>query len=159
MLWLVVALLVLPLVELWVILQVAGQIGAAATLLCLVAISLLGAWLVKREGLGVWRRLQTQLQQRRSPHIEVVDGFLLLVAGVLLLAPGFITDVVGLLLLLPPVRAVARRPVLSWARRRVQSQRLVVIGNGRSWIDGHDVIDVESEEATDTRPSMRELRP
>jgi UPF0716 protein FxsA len=157
MLWLVALFVVLPLAELWVIVQVAGQIGALWTLLAMIAVTVVGGWLVKREGLGVWSRLRTQLERGQLPPTEVIDGFLLLTAGLLLLVPGFLTDVVAALVLIPPTRAVFRRFVLTRVRRRPVTGRLVVVGNGRGWAGGTDVIDVDSEEATVARPPIGEL--
>lgn len=101
--------LVVPLVELYVIFQVGQAIGALNTIGILLVDSLVGGWLMKREGLGVMRRLQTQLEQGHVPGKEIVDAFLILFGGALMLAPGFMTDLVGMALLLPPVRAVVRR--------------------------------------------------
>jgi UPF0716 protein FxsA len=86
------------------------------TLALLVLISFVGAWLMKREGLGALRRAQRQVDAGMVPGRELVDGALIVLAGALLLAPGFITDAVGLLLLLPPVRAGVR----SFARHRLE---------------------------------------
>ncbi len=112
--------LVVPLAELAVIIQVGQWIGVLDTLVLLVLISVVGAWLAKREGIGVWRRIQRQLQLGRMPGNELIDGFLILFAGALLLTPGFLTDVLAILLLLPPTRATARR-----ALRRALAWRLV----------------------------------
>jgi UPF0716 protein FxsA len=79
-------------------------------------ISFTGAWLMKREGLTTWRRAQRQVDAGVVPGKELVDGALIVLAGALLVAPGFITDALGLLLLLPPVRAGVR----SFSRRRLQ---------------------------------------
>ncbi len=111
--------LVVPLVELWVIIQVAGGIGVAETLVLLVGVSLAGAWLVRVQGLGVFRRVQQALGERRLPAAELVDGVLILGAGALMLTPGFITDGVGLLLLIPPTRAVVRTMLIGRFRGRV----------------------------------------
>lgn len=100
--------LVVPLVELAVILQVGSAIGALNTIGLLIIISLVGGWLMKREGVGVVRRLRLAVHQGRMPGPELVDGFLVVLGGALMLTPGFVTDVVGLALLLPPVRAVLR---------------------------------------------------
>lgn len=100
--------IVMPLAELYVIIQVGHAIGALNTVLVLVVISVAGAWLARHEGLGVWRRLRTQLEAGRIPAKEMIDGVLILVAGVMLMLPGFVTDVLGLLLLLPPSRAGLR---------------------------------------------------
>ena len=109
MLVLALLFLVIPIVELYVIIQVAHAIGVFDTLGLLVLDSLVGGWLMKREGMGVLRRLQAKLSTGELPSTELVDGFLILFGGALMLAPGFLTDVLGMALLLPPVRAVARR--------------------------------------------------
>jgi UPF0716 protein FxsA len=101
--------LVIPIVELYVIIQVAHAIGIFDTLGLLVLDGLLGGWLMKREGMGVLRRLQSKLATGELPSTELVDGFLILFGGALMLAPGFLTDILGIMLLLPPVRAVVRR--------------------------------------------------
>ncbi len=110
--WLFLIFLVLPIAELAVILQVGQLIGPWYTILLLLAVSAAGAWLVKREGLGVIRRFRRQLEAGAIPGKELADGVLILFAGALLLTPGFITDSVGVLLLTPPVRAVIRASVL-----------------------------------------------
>src|SRR4051812_12761780 len=91
----------MPLAELYVIVQASHVFGVLPTLLILFLVSITGAWLVKREGLGVIRRAQNRVDAGEVPGREVVDGLMILLAGVLLLAPGFITDALGLLLLLP----------------------------------------------------------
>jgi len=101
--------LVLPIAELYVIIQVGQEIGALYTILLLLVISIVGAWLAKREGLGVWRRINEQVNAGKVPGAELVDAFLILLAGALMLTPGFITDVFAILLLLPPTRAFVRR--------------------------------------------------
>ena len=99
---------VTPIVELTVIVQVAGSTGVMNTIGLLILVSLVGAWLVRREGLGILRRAQAELAKGRMPGRELVDGLLVLLAGALMLTPGFVTDAVGLALLLPPVRAILR---------------------------------------------------
>ena len=105
---LVVLFVLVPIVELAVIIQVGQAIGVVETLLLMVVVSVAGAWLVKREGIGVWRRAQRQMDAGVMPGRELVDGVLIMVAGALLLLPGFVSDCLGILLLLPPVRAVVR---------------------------------------------------
>ena len=109
---LTVLFLVIPIVELWVIVAAAQTFGVAPTLVVLVAISVAGAYLCKWAGLGVLLRMQKTVRRGGVPTREVVDGFLVLLAGALLLVPGFVSDVMALALLLPPTRSVARRLVL-----------------------------------------------
>jgi UPF0716 protein FxsA len=115
-------LLVVPIAELWVIVEVAGALGILETLALLVLVSVAGAWLLKQQGMATWLRLKRSLERGDIPAEEVTDGALILLGGALLLTPGFLTDLVGLTLLLPPSRAVIkgsfRRFVVKWAGRR-----------------------------------------
>jgi UPF0716 protein FxsA len=117
-----VALLAIPIAELWVILQVADGIGVLNTIALLILISVAGAWLLKQQGLATWARLQRTLAAGQMPAREVTDGALILFGGALLLTPGFLTDCVGLILLIPPTRALVkglfRRLLARWAERR-----------------------------------------
>jgi UPF0716 protein FxsA len=101
--------LVVPIAELAVIIKVGEWLGVADTLALLILISVVGAWLAKREGIGVWRRIRRQLELGHMPSNELIDGLLILFAGVLLLTPGFLSDVLGIILLLPPTREIVRR--------------------------------------------------
>jgi UPF0716 protein FxsA len=119
---LIVLFIVVPFAELYVILQVVGPaIGAVPTILLLAADSVLGAVLLRSQGRVVWRRFNENLAAGRMPHREVVDGVLVIFGGALLITPGFLSDIVGLVLLVPPTRAVVRRVVF----RRL-GNRLVV---------------------------------
>lgn len=109
---LIIALVAVPLIELFVFVQVGQWIGYLPAIVLLLAFSVVGAYLVKREGLNAWRRAQAQLRAGEIPAAELVDGALILFAGALLLTPGFVTDLVGLLLLIPAMRFFPRR----WAR-------------------------------------------
>ncbi|HYY44932.1 MAG TPA: FxsA family protein, partial [Actinomycetota bacterium] len=92
-------------------------------LAALFVISALGAWLLKRQGMATWRRLQHTLREGRVPASEAVDGGLILLGGALLMTPGFVTDAAGVVLLLPPARAAlkgaARRLLTLWAAKRL----------------------------------------
>ena len=105
---LLLALLCVPLLELYVIIRVAGGMGTGSTILLLIAVSVIGAWIVRRSGLGVLNQIRVRLDRGELPTNELVDGLLILVAGALMLTPGFITDAVGLLLLFFPTRLVVR---------------------------------------------------
>jgi UPF0716 protein FxsA len=122
---LVVLFLVLPVLELAVILQVADGIGVPETIALLLVVSAVGGWLCKREGLGVLRRIRRSLEAHQLPTKELADGGLILLAGALLVTPGFISDVLGIVLLLPPTRAVVRAVLLASLARRA---RLGVVG-------------------------------
>jgi UPF0716 protein FxsA len=107
--WVFAALLVVPVVEIAVIVAVGRTIGGWPTLALLVAESLLGAWLVRREGSRAFGALRSALRDGRMPSRELADAALVLVGGTLLLTPGFVTDIVGFLFILPVTRPLARR--------------------------------------------------
>lgn len=138
--WLVVAFLLVPVVEIAVIVQVGQQIGAWPTVALLVVESLLGAWLVKREGRRTWEALRQTVAEARMPEVQLLDAALVLVGGTLLLTPGFVTDVVGFALVLPFTRPVARRLVARVIERRVtrRSGGTRLVGNRRVPDDRHD---------------------
>ena len=108
-----VAFIVVPLVELYLAIQVADVIGGWWTVLVLFVISVVGATLVRREGTAAWRRFREALGAARLPATEVVDGALVILGGALLLTPGFLTDALGLLLVIPPSRHAVNRAVRS----------------------------------------------
>ncbi len=105
---LLLLLLCVPLLELYVIIQVAGGMGNGQTILLLILVSVAGAWMVRRSGLGVLNQIRNRLNLGQLPATELVDGLLILLAGALMLTPGFITDAVGLLLLFLPTRVLVR---------------------------------------------------
>ena len=117
-----VILIVIPVAELWIIVQVAHHIGFLDTLGLLILISIAGAFLLKQQGLATWRRMQDALARGEMPGKEATDAFLVMLGGALLLTPGFLTDVVGIVLLLPPTRALfkgaTRRVFAGWVNRR-----------------------------------------
>lgn len=125
--WWILALLFvgLPILEIYLIVQLGQVIGPWWTILVLLAMGALGSWLVKHEGARAWKALQSALASGRMPGTELADGALILVGGTLLLTPGFVSDVFGFFCILPFTRPLARR-VLA----RVVSRRLVVLGPG-----------------------------
>jgi UPF0716 protein FxsA len=119
--WLLVtAFVVVPLVEIYVLIQVGQVIGVWWTLLLLIADSIYGGWLIRHEGGRAWQALTNALNSGQMPAKELADAALILVGGTLMLSPGFVTDAMGIVLILPFTRPVARR-VLT----RVVSKRLV----------------------------------
>ncbi len=105
---LVILFIVVPIAELALLIQVGQLIGVWWTILLLVADAVLGSWLLRTQSRAAWRRFNEALANARIPHREVVDGVLVIFGGVLLLTPGFITDIFGLLFLFPPTRVLLR---------------------------------------------------
>jgi UPF0716 protein FxsA len=117
-----VLLLLVPVIEIMVMIAVAQAIGGWLTFLLVIATSALGAWLITREGARAWRALNQALRDGRMPARELADGVVVLVGGTLLLVPGFVTDVAGLLLVLPFTRPVARSLLASVIGRHLVAQ-------------------------------------
>jgi UPF0716 protein FxsA len=111
--------IVVPLAELYVILKVGDAIGALPTIALLAADSVLGSLLLRAQGRSVWRRFNETMAAGRVPHRELLDGVLVVFGGAFLITPGFLTDIVGLLLLLPPTRSVIRGIVARRLGRRI----------------------------------------
>jgi UPF0716 protein FxsA len=120
---LILLFIVVPIAELYVIIQVGELIGLWPTLGLLLLDAVLGSLLLKHQGRSAWRRFNAALAERRFPGKEVVDGVLIIVGGTLLVSPGFISDIVGVFFLLPPTRAISRRLL-----RRFTVGRFTVIG-------------------------------
>ncbi|HEY2716630.1 MAG TPA: FxsA family protein [Solirubrobacterales bacterium] len=125
--FLVLLFIVLPIAEIYVIIQVGQLIGVWPTVALLVLDAVGGSMLLKHQGRGAWRRFNEALAQRRFPGREVVDGVLIVIGGTLLVTPGFITDVFGIFFLLPPTRALARAVL-----RRFTVGRIAVVGSAGS---------------------------
>ena len=109
--------IVAPIAELYTIIQMSGAIGFFNTLGLMIAVGFIGSWLVKREGLRVWRRFNEAVAQGKIPTKEMIDGVLILGAGALLLTPGFLSDVFGLLMLFPVTRAFFRAYLMRRAKK------------------------------------------
>jgi UPF0716 protein FxsA len=118
-LFLVLLFIVLPIAELYVIIQVGELIGLLPTLAILILDGFVGAALARSQGRAAWARFNLAMAERRVPATETFDGAMIIVGGAFLLAPGFITDAIGLALLLPPTRALLRGLIMRMARRRV----------------------------------------
>lgn len=131
--------IVVPIVELYTIIQMSGAIGFINTLGLMILVAVLGTWLVRREGFRVWNRFNDAVAAGQIPTREIVDGVLILGAGALLLTPGFLSDVLGLFMLFPPTRILFR----SYLLRR--SKKGTVLFRGlRASNDGY--IDVDSND-------------
>lgn len=134
MLLLILLFILVPIAEIWVIIQVGSAIGAVATIGLLILDSLLGAWLLRHHGRRTWTRFTETIAAGRMPTNEVADGAMVLFGGALMLTPGFISDILGMLLLLPPTRAVLR-PILL-RRVRITGTTGTTGAPPRSWSGG-----------------------
>jgi UPF0716 protein FxsA len=163
---LLILFIIVPLAELYVIIQVGQEIGALPTIAILVADSILGSVLMRAQGRAAWRRFNLALREGRVPTNEVLDGVLVIFGGALLLTPGFITDIFGLLFLLPPTRALVRGIVLrrvavrmaasaaTWGAGRVAGRRRPGTGTapGQGPGAGYDVEGSATEKDQDRLP-------
>lgn len=128
MLFLALIFIVVPLIEIYVLLQVGQAIGPWWTILLLVVDSLIGVRMLRWQGGLAWRNFQQAVTAGKVPHREVLDGVLIVTGGALLLTPGFVTDIFGLVLLIPPTRAAVRRlAVRLLTRRRAMRWTRVVV--------------------------------
>jgi UPF0716 protein FxsA len=148
--------LIVPLIEIWILIQVGQQIGAFPTILLLILMSIAGGILAKREGLAVWTRFRSALSRGEVPSAEAVDGVLVLFGAALLLTPGFLTDVLGLGLLIPVSRAGVRRVVMKsggWlAAKRFPFLIPLGLVRNRSRKVKARTVTVEPDEQADSRP-------
>ena len=148
---LVVVFVVLPIVEILVILQVGAVIGGWSTVALLVLDSLVGAWLVRREGARAFRALREALGRGAVPSREIADGALVLVGGTLLLTPGFVTDALGVLLLLPFTRPFLRALLVREIGRRM-------LGAGSGFLAGMPVRPGQQRPGTRPHPGAEPPR-
>lgn len=142
LLWLMLLFVTMPLVELWLLIRIAGVIDLGPTILLVVVTGVVGASLARRQGLRTWLRVQHDLAAGRMPGSEIVDALLILVAGVMLITPGLVTDSLGFALLVPPIRGFLKRRVADRFRSRI-----VVMNSGV--VAGSGFIDVEPTDARD----------
>lgn len=114
--------ILLPLIEIWLLIEVGTLIGPWWTILIIVGTAIVGSQLVRRQGMEVFRRVQEHQRRGEVPAIPMLEGLALLLAGLCLIMPGLITGAIGFLLLIPPLRA--------WAARRLLSRMVVMQANG-----------------------------
>ncbi len=139
---LLAALIGVPLIEIGLFIEVGGYIGLWPTLALVVATAIVGSWQLRMQGLATLARGREQLDRGQLPARELFDGFCLVIAGALLLTPGFLTDAVGLALFLPPFRDVLR----TWLARRLEAS-----SQTRVWVDGEEI----RPDGQDKRPQGR----
>lgn len=166
---LVLLFIVVPIAELYVIIQIGQAIGVLPTIALLIVDSVVGAALMRAQGRAAWRRFNAALGEGRVPGREVIDGALVIFGGALLLTPGFLTDILGLILLLPPTRALVRGVlvrrfsgrVVARASRGSEARVGRVFGfqsgprgAGRSRAADDDVVEAEATEVDPRRPQL-----
>ncbi len=145
-----VALIAIPLTELYVLIQIGGQIGALPTILAVVLTAVIGLALIQRQGLTVVREAQAALQSHEMPVKQMFDGLFLFVAGAMLLTPGFLTDAAGFLLLVPPLRSL-----IGWRIWQAMQRRGVGVDPSRR----RGTIDGEFREVDEDRPAGGNILP
>ena len=116
-----------PILELYILVKLGTIFGVGITLLVVIGTGILGASLAKREGLKVWFRIQGEMQNGRFPGNELLDGFLIFVAGVLLLTPGLLTDILGFLTLIPWTRDIFKKWIKEKVRKMMDSGHTDII--------------------------------
>lgn len=153
--FLFIAFITVPIAEIAVFLEVGDIIGFWPTIGIVVLTAFAGTVLLRQQGLATLRKAQASLEQNRFPIDEVFDGVCLLVAGVLLLTPGFVTDAVGLLLFVPPARAVLRRLMARFIATR-GTVEIHAAGRPPDW-GGGTTIDGEFQDITPKNEGPRHL--
>ncbi|TFE27826.1 FxsA family protein [Cohnella luojiensis] len=122
------AVFLLALMELWFIFMVGKWIGGWATLALLIGSGALGAWLIKTEGRKVWQQARQQMEAGQAPGHSLLEGLCVLAGGILLIAPGFLSDIVGLTMLLPFTRPLYRLYIYRWLERKVRNGQFSIYG-------------------------------
>jgi UPF0716 protein FxsA len=132
---LIIAFVLVPLVELYVLIQVGSELGALTTLFLCLFTAALGAFLLRLQGIETLARVQSRIQQGKMPATDLIEGFILLISGALLLTPGFLTDIAGFLCLMPGLRTriaiyILRNMVI---RHRADPHSETIIVEGEFW--------------------------
>jgi len=118
---LLVLLIVVPVVELYTLIEIGKQIGAFTTIGIIVLTGIIGAYLVKNQGFMVLRKIQYDLNQNILPGDSLLQGIIILAGGIFLLTPGFITDIIGFIFLIPISREIVKKYLLIWLKRKINS--------------------------------------
>ena len=140
--------IVMPIIEMWLLIEVGSRIGALSTILLVLLTAMIGAWMLRQQGLSTMFRFNQRLEQGELPATEIFEGLLLAVGGALLLTPGFVTDAIGFACLLPFTRqalvnSLIRRGVVNMSSRQGHYQRHETKRKVHTDRDGHTVIDGE----------------
>ncbi|GFO55993.1 membrane protein FxsA [Geomonas sp. Red276] len=119
---------IIPVIEIYLLIKIGSLIGGFPTVALLLAISLVGAWLVRHQGFRILAEIQRELAQGRLPASQLMDGALVLVGGVLLMTPGFFTDFLGIFFLVPVTRSLIKMWVGLWLQKRLMKGGTIVVG-------------------------------
>lgn len=117
---------IVPLIELYVIMKVGSRIGALPTIALLILTGFAGAWLARSQGFALLHRIQSELAAGRLPTSHLLDGAIVLAGGILLLTPGFCTDILGLILLVPFSRSIIKHSLKLWLQRRINRGTITI---------------------------------
>ncbi len=117
----------IPLVELYLLIRIGQMIGAFHTILLVLLTGMAGAWLARREGTRTLDRIQGLLSRGEMPGEELLDALLIFMAGLVLITPGILTDLLGLFLLVPRGRAFVRKKLGDYFQRRVNAQNVTIV--------------------------------
>ena len=147
---------VLPLLELALLVKIGRAIHVGPTLALVIVTGVVGASLAKHQGLRTLRRIQADLAQGRMPTTELVNGLMILVAGAVLITPGVVTDAFGFALLIPPIRALLRRWVVAYFKKRTVA---TFESSGAYAAKNDDFIDVEARAVSDEERDEQHRRP
>lgn len=139
-LYIIAAILLLPLIEIAVFIWVGGLIGVIPTILLTVVTALAGTVMLRQQGLSLLMRMQKELDAGRAPGNEVMQGAMIVLASILLLIPGFVTDAVGLLLFVPPIREALAKFIVS------RSNVVIVEGGARPRYPDDHVVDLDADD-------------
>jgi len=141
---------IIPVLELWLLIEIGGVIGFFPTVMVVIITGISGAWLAKMEGISVLTKIQKSMSQGVIPKTELVNGLLVFVGGAMLLTPGFITDITGLLMIFPPTRAIFSTVLISYFERKIKDGTVHFYHSGqtenKTRIDDESVIDADFEE-------------
>ncbi len=154
---LLIVLVATPILELYLLIEIGSVIGAPWTILAVLATAVIGAALIRRQGMGVYREAQIAMTRQELPLKQLFDGFFLLIAGAMLLTPGFFTDTIGFLLLVPPLRALIGWRIWRWMQTHGSAHFTV----SRSTVEGtyRDVSDTDDDGPDDKNGGPQILPP
>ena len=119
--WILLLIILLPLLEIWIFIEIGGLIGSLSTIAAVLLTSVFGAFLARREGMQTYQLAQIQVRNGEMPGEALLDGFCILVGAILLLIPGFLTDLIGLCFLVPYSRAVIKVWMKQWLQKKLDS--------------------------------------